>query len=1565
MGAISSETSRGMPIVENLRTRAKPATKESRQKKELTKKTRDRLFKARKELQNKDGRGALRILAGSESEATETGEKSELSRHYQKLKEKVTIAQNELKATISPDQTYEAKAGNDVKLGLVELEARAANLTQDESLSTAQFIAESQQIILQSGAMISEYTSQLNSIFERTFDLTLQLSSIDRRINQIKNLPIGKRALATFEVSKLKSKKTLLEKERASVITQETDLEAKKTQLETTTKPINEKRQQLILEEIKNTLTEIRKEHAIFINEALQDEQLLTEIRDVYIETYIAPEINRLIKEKKQGKPRLDRAKKQDFLRALRASRNLDDIPEEQREILNQKMSSFLSYDGGFYDLKYEIEQNLTRSNEKLLLRKILNNQVANSFKDFEDSLFLENLGIKQNQVHQLAREVMESEEVDGNHRYINESKIKKLDLENVAGSTPLIKWLKSMEKSQSITAVYGDRLIEIDNLIYQILIDKSLQDSNGNYIDNLLLYPTPESLRNLVLLASADVRSYRTVHSNGTLTALAKRADWPQILDQAESKYPSLKKARPILDHFNLTEHYNHPDIREAVNDFTFEVYTKDDNPRLTAIASEALANSSMVDELVVRGLITETEAKYLKSAQEKTKQMWKDQELRQQHIMISDYDLRNEIQNVCRPLMNDHDIGLQGRNIKRLKNLSILCQEIINSNDLKIVNILSSDIAVELVSGCRLSEEKSILFVKAIAKLSDVGISSLDPLSDLILGEGIFQAETKGNHAIKLITRTMSKQIDEITSRISETNPSLQINDENWQSLLSAYIIIQTNNGGVNTMSFSEKAKESIMTLFLNEEVKNFCLNKLNHQWHDYLIDGTPGVIPLSLSMVPELISFCHGAGPLSQIESLGLMIKAVNQADIQPTTAERTKGEIFTGLRQIEDRFVREKWSNEDRSDFYNVSRDILNMSPSVYSDFLNLFQNLNQSEIHRFAKDLFPLYRTELALSEQIDKSTGKKSFTKERLIAIRTDVRSFTDSLKRIDDPFQTQKTILLEEIRSIFQEKFGITKIPEDFTSEEHSRSFANITMYLANIRDRNVGKENILGYYLALKINNRWDDFRKGVEIDPSEYLTSEKSEAIKSYLSNRQRLNPLTSEALGITQAELPEFYRLLQQESQNITIGNIETIDVKLNNIIINLRSLEDLDLYPAQLDKQRMKLLIDFGNKKIGSVVARMYQQLNNTTKSFEFSEEELIIKNQIEIIISENKLQLDAETIKKQFQDGLKPFATVVNLLSFVEDTQAEQEISDLRKLLQPKPEVIEVFNRLGEDFKSSSGALALSQDLNYLDNLIVKREDELKPGEKTLLTEYITSIRQQMIKLETIYNQVKNKFVVLEQGQLNTSNDQLKDKLVQISQIINTQSSQQTITSTITNDLNIIIENIRECLSCVREGGNNDTNLTFSDINKFYLYSQTEAGKKGSLSDEVVFIEPITHSDGTQEIAFVLDKVYGTNTPVILVNQINAVQKKYQIIKQKFPNVKLSILVSDQAISSSGLSADLLMEELKSENIFTGKENGIVVDVAESAFGDHYIELGGGVGARTSGKRTINGIIIK
>jgi hypothetical protein len=808
--------------------------------------------------------------------------------------------------------------------------------------------------------------------------------------------------------------------------------------------------------------------------------------------------------------------------------------------------------------------------------------------------------------------------------------------------------------------------------------------------------------------------------------------------------------------------------------------------------------------------------------------------------------------------------------------------------------------------------------------------------------------------NLMIKIFQKEL-KDLDEILTSDSK----VEVNDQNWQQMLIAYTRAWADVRDFG--NFSQTSIEKIKQLFDDPKVKDLCLNQLKTLWFNYLKSGSLEKPPISLVLMSEFINHCEGVGPLSQLESLSSLIIVTNEVLMDRNTAERTKTEVSSGLVKMEERFEKEKWSNEDRTDFYNVSRDILKAAPSLFTDYFPLFEKLTPSQLRTFVKDIYPLYKTKLIFIEKDRHDFGYAKYDVSKLVDIRKDIRSFTETYSLSDKAFDIQREKLISEIKVFFKDRFGIIKTPQEF-NQDHARSITNISMYLGNMKGKTSEKEIILGFYLSLMINDRWDDFRRGEIIDPGEYLVPEKSSVINRLLIRRNGFNPLTPEALGITKEEMPEFSRLLQEETQNIAIGDIETIDVKLTNIILNLQGLEDPDLYPDQLDKSMMQLLLNYGNKKVGSAAAKMHQSLSNPDRAIQFSEEESKVREQIIKIIQELNLNLTPEIVKEHFQDGIRPMSTVVSLLSFIQEKNVGQEIEKLRNMLTPSESIIGIFNRLGEDFKPTSGALALSQDLNYLDNLIVKKEDELTPDEKTILVEYTSLIRKQMVGLEELYEQIKNKFGAVRQGNAGQKNKFLKEKLDQIDGIILSQATQTTVLSTVTNNLNVIIENIRECLACTNEGGNNDTDLTFGDENKFYLYSQTEDQQKGSISDQIVFIEPIVRADGSEEISFVLDRVYGTRSLIVLENQIDVVFKKIKIIKQKFPNIQLSIFVTESAITTGGTSVFRMLETLKLKGISATEEMSIGVDVAESAMGDHYIEFGGD--SRSSGKRETKGIII-
>jgi hypothetical protein len=164
----------------------------------------------------------------------------------------------------------------------------------------------------------------------------------------------------------------------------------------------------------------------------------------------------------------------------------------------------------------------------------------------------------------------------------------------------------------------------------------------------------------------------------------------------------------------------------------------------------------------------------------------------------------------------------------------------------------------------------------------------------------------------------------------------------------------------------------------------------------------------------------------------------------------------------------------------------------------------------------------------------------------------------------------------------------------------------------------------------------------------------------------------------------------------------------------------------------------------------------------------------------------------------------------------------------------------------------------------------------------------------------------------------------------------------------------------------MRKENNNDTNLSFGDYNKFFVLNQGEK-ERGSISDEIVFFVPIVLPDGSQEMSFVMDRIYGSKSSNVLMANISVIYKKYKKIKNVFPAAKLSVTVSEEALKSVGLDDNLLqtrLQEFFNNDLKISVSEKLTAFIPESALSDNYVEFGQ-AGARQHGTRELIGSIIK
>jgi len=801
-------------------------------------------------------------------------------------------------------------------------------------------------------------------------------------------------------------------------------------------------------------------------------------------------------------------------------------------------------------------------------------------------------------------------------------------------------------------------------------------------------------------------------------------------------------------------------------------------------------------------------------------------------------------------------------------------------------------------------------------------------------------------------------SEQQDQLFNVLKE-NPSFNTIDflkNNWMENLIIYV--NDVEEAENLISKDEERKKKVIELFLGE-YKNIALDGMSGEWKNFL-KSKDKFFPPGIFLISKLIKNVGGAGNLKHVESLGNLIYQMNIILQNPKTTEKTKNEIRSLLSEQEKKFEKEKWSQDDCSEFYNLSRDIMEAAPSLYTAFSPIFKQMSPKDMKTFMKEVFPFYQAQLVIIQEISDDDVK--YKPKELVNVRQSLKDIAEKMKQSFEDrkniFNEERSRLLEIVKSGFKDRFGLIKIPEEF-SKDNLRSIQNCIRYIGNISERNIKRETVIAFYLGLELNDEWDAFRQGKEIKLEDYFSGKQLDLIRPLVEEKMKGYKILEETLSISKEQMPRFQEILQEDTISNMMGNIQTIDVKLGNAKRNIEELADLDIYPNQQDKDILALLLKEG-KIVGGVLAKTFSKVSG--KKIEMTQVEKVI--QIEIAKIFGVSLWNAEQVKR-IQDAIQPFSLIANMINKMEEEKVDENIEELQKRLIPPNKIIEIFNHLGEEFKQESGAMALSKDITYLENLIVKDDKKITPEEKAEVQSYLDAIKEKMKDLENILDKVREYFNKIKKSAHLENHELLKNRLADIEKIIYSTDSNAMIVSHMTKNLNLIIENMRACLGCMRKETNNDTNLAFSDYNKFYMMNQGEK-EKGSISDEILFFVPIKTPDGNQEMSFVLDRVYGSKSSDVLISNILSVFKKYQALKKEMPEAHISITISNEAMSSVGLDSEILKKRLseviKNVEYIEAKEWNAMIPKSE--FSDNYVEFGSG-SARQSGDRTFSGLVLR
>ena len=769
-------------------------------------------------------------------------------------------------------------------------------------------------------------------------------------------------------------------------------------------------------------------------------------------------------------------------------------------------------------------------------------------------------------------------------------------------------------------------------------------------------------------------------------------------------------------------------------------------------------------------------------------------------------------------------------------------------------------------------------------------------------------------------------------------------------------------------------ERASENdkkIRELFQDGSAKDMALKSLRGYYEKYL-NSDNEEFPLALLVMNHKNTKYDGAGPLVQIESfLRFTTELAKYPDLKAVTAE------------FEKKVQGHRWTNEEKSNFYNVSTELIQADPEIYGEFVELFNNIvDKKDFDKFTKEIYPLYRAKLTLLKKYDYhgdgighgtvSSNYEGIDKE---ALKNQLHNalLPFNLKELSSDkrqggIEIVRAQIFKEITDLFQTKFGIKKevISEDF-SKRDTRAIEDMTLYLSNMHAASESKTNLVGYYLALQLRQTddasdWDRLRQGAACSPADYLEDDKASTVIEAQRVSRENSPLTSSNIGVNEERLMDFCAELQADTENIRLGNIQTVDLRLQNLITNIDELKDPDLYPDSIDKAKIAILDKYPVKVIGSVSAKMWQVASG--RSLKMNDEESVIADELKDLLSSNGIELTPENIKKYLQDGFTVLKLPFAISDKVIESGASEAIGQLQSSLIPPKDIQDIFDRLGEGFKPQSGVVAISQDIDYLENLIVKREDQLKPDEKKRAIDYLADIREQIASLDQIYANIIASYEKVSKSIHDSSNENsaVVSKIQEIDRIIHGSGSESVITTVCTKDLLKISENMRACLSMKTGGCNNDTDLTFGEGYKFYLYSHNASDAEGSISDEIVYFVPSWDDFGERRMSFVMDRIYGQRNRDILMSHVATMLKKAKDLREKFADAKISIIVPYECMGSCGCNmAAMELEELMGDQLPAAvdfaKKN---TTIPKSGYGDHYVEFGTGGGARVPGDRMIS-----
>ena len=838
--------------------------------------------------------------------------------------------------------------------------------------------------------------------------------------------------------------------------------------------------------------------------------------------------------------------------------------------------------------------------------------------------------------------------------------------------------------------------------------------------------------------------------------------------------------------------------------------------------------------------------------------------------------------------------------------------------------------------------------------AKYPDITKNEVRNLKNLLFENEYIVSEIKNfwDELPSLQSINLLNLINDNTDKHDEIFESIEgkdeINDDNWIDITWLYSAIEYFE---DDETISDEIKSSIRGLINNEDkkdfIKNFIYKKLTELLKKCLLDknelNNEEIALLAVLNKKWLFN-------MWQSESLAKFVYQIDKLD-----KNYKFWKAYTEIKWDIKKFINshKKDSNDLMTSFFQISTSLLEESPAVYRNLIELLNKLDSDEQAIFFKEVFPLYNVELFLWEKEWKLLwiSVNNDVEWQLIPMHERIKMLLNKLKTDEEAYKNtllseEKNNLVENIKQLFKEKFWIKKFPNEFTNE-NIESIKWHSIYLSNMNDCDEEKSAVLWYFLALKLDWKRSEFRSWKDFDPSEYMDDSKVSILREYLSNRSERNSLYK------LENIEEWDKVILQENEsNTIIWNTNWITDRLHTIEDNIKTLLDDDIY-----SERQKIIKKYVDKNLGKLLAKQFQILSG--KDISLSNEEKQTLSEVANELWDNLT--DIKNVQK-LQNECKPISATLNFVNKILNENLPKEIQNFENLCKPSDEHLKLLRKLWINLENDL-IVSSNSYITYIESWIRKWKNKLTKEEYDSLNEYIIRVNKELgtlydikDKLTTLYEDFKNKII-----DKYFDNTELKERFESMSPYFFTKADveKENIVSLMTNDLDIVIKNIRQCLWCKNKWCNNDTDLSFGCDDRFFITTSHREWDT-SFADELVTLLP--RSPKEEWFTFVMDKIYGNNWSTdILLNNIYVILKK---INKLSPELRKNLSIFVPNGIGLTLNEDGIEKLGKQYDWISVSNQEITVTVEEQPISDSYHEFWW-IDCRSTWDVKISGYLIK